>query len=82
MKKCKILRKVFYTMNRQEYINTILEYVDGKAVKREIKKELSAHIDDREQYYRDIGYDDETAAQKAMEHMGSPEAAADGFSKV
>ena len=69
-------------MNRQEYINTILEYVDGKAVKREIKKELSAHIDDREQYYRDIGYDDETAAQKAMEHMGSPEAAADGFSKV
>ena len=69
-------------INRQEYINTILEYVDGKAIKREIEKELTAHIDDREQYYRDIGYDDETAAQKAMEHMGSPEAAADGFSKV
>ena len=69
-------------MNRQEYINTILEQIDGKAVKREIEKELTAHIDDREQYYRDIGYDDETAARKAMEHMGSPEAAADGFSKV
>ena len=69
-------------MNRQEYINTILEYVDGKAVKREIEKELLAHIDDREQYYREIGYDDETAAQKAIEHMGSPEAAADGFAKV
>lgn len=69
-------------MDRQEYINAILEQIDSKAVKREIEKELTAHIDDREQYYREIGYDGETAAQKAMEHMGSPEAAADGFAKV
>ena len=69
-------------MDRQEYINTILEQIDSKSVKREIEREITAHIDDREQYYREIGYDDETAAQKAMEHMGSPEAAADGFAKV
>ena len=69
-------------MDRQEYITYALSQIDDDTVWCEIEKELSAHIDDREQYYRDIGYDDETAAQKAMEHMGSPEAAADGFSKV
>lgn len=69
-------------MDRQEYITYALSQIDDNTVWCEIEKELSAHIDDREQYYRDIGYDDETAAQKAMEHMGSPEAAADGFSKV
>ena len=69
-------------MDRQEYITYALSQIDDDTVWCEIEKELSAHIDDREQYYREIGYDDETAAQKAMEHMGSPEAAADGFSKV
>lgn len=69
-------------MNRQDYINEILEQIDSKQVQAEIEKELSAHIDDREEYYREIGYDSETAAQKAVERMGSPEAAADGFNKV
>lgn len=69
-------------MNRQDYINAILEQIDSKQVRAEIEKELSAHIDDREEYYREIGYDSETAAQKALERMGSPEAAADGFNKV
>lgn len=69
-------------MDRQEYLNKILEQIDNKTLQKEIEKEMSAHIDDREQYYRDCGYDGETAAAKAVERMGSPEAAADGFSKV
>lgn len=69
-------------MDRQEYLNKILEQIDNKTLREEIEKEMSAHIDDREQYYRDCGYDSETAASKAVERMGSPEAAADGFSKV
>ncbi len=69
-------------MNRQDYINAILEQIDSKTVRAEIEKELSAHIDDREEYYREIGYGSETAAEKAVERMGSPEAAADGFNKV
>lgn len=69
-------------MNRQDYINAILEQIDSKHIREEIEKELSGHIDDREQYFREIGYDSETAAEKAMERMGSPEAAADGFNKV
>lgn len=69
-------------MDRYEYLNTVLAQIGSKTVCDEIEKELSAHIDDREQYYLDCGYDRETAARKTMEHMGSPEAAADGFSKV
>lgn len=69
-------------MNRQDYINAILEQIDSKQMQAEIEKELSAHIDDREEYYREIGYDSDTAAEKAVERMGSPEAAADGFLKV
>lgn len=69
-------------MNRQDYINAILEQIDSKHIREEIEKELSGHIDDREEYYREIGYDSEAAAEKALERMGSPEAAADGFNKV
>lgn len=69
-------------MNRQDYINAILEQIDSKQMREEIEKELSGHIDDREKYYREIGYDSDTAAEKAVERMGSPEAAADGFNKV
>lgn len=68
--------------DRKDYINSVLEQIDDKTVRREIRKELSAHIDDREEYFKDCGYDDEQAAQMAVERMGSPEAAADGFSKV
>ncbi len=68
--------------NRQDYINTILAQIDQKQMREEIEKELSAHIDDREEYYREIGFDSDTAAEKALERMGSPEAAADGFNKV
>lgn len=68
--------------DRNDYINSVLEQIDDKTLRREIRKELSAHIDDREEYFKDCGYDDEQAAKMAVERMGSPEAAADGFSKV
>lgn len=68
--------------DRNDYINSVLAQIDDKTVRSEIRKELSAHIDDREEYFKDCGYNDETAERMAVERMGSPEAAADGFSKV
>lgn len=67
---------------RNEYLIYALSQIDDNTVWSETEQELSGHIDDREQYFRDCGYDDEQAAQMAVERMGSPEAAADGFSKV
>lgn len=69
-------------MDRQEYITYALSQIDDNTVWCEAEKELSSHIDDREEYFRNCGYDNETAAKMAVERMGSPEAAADGFSKV
>ena len=67
---------------RKEYLIYALSQIDDNTVWSETEQELSGHIDDREEYFKDCGYDDEQAAQMAVERMGSPEAAADGFSKV
>lgn len=69
-------------MNKNEYLTSALSQINDENAWTDAAKELSGHIDDREQYFRDCGYDDEQAAQMAVERMGSPEAAADGFSKV
>lgn len=68
--------------DRKEYLIYALSQIDDNTVWSETEQELSGHIDDREEYFKDCGYDDEQAAQMAVERMGSPEAAADGFSKV
>jgi hypothetical protein len=47
-----------------------------------VERELSAHIDDRVSYYVDAGWDEETANEKAMEHMGNAEDIAEKMSKV
>lgn len=69
-------------MDRKEYLIYALSQIDDNTVWSETEQELSGHIDDREEYFKDCGYDDEQAAQMAVERMGSPEAAAEGFSKV
>ena len=58
-------------MNKSEYINKVLSYIQSKAYLNEIKTELENHIEDREEYYTNIGYSSEVAEQKAVEHMGS-----------
>lgn len=59
-------------MNRDEYINRVISLVNSRADKREIRRELEAHIDDRIEYFTESGYDRESATQKAVEKMGSP----------
>lgn len=68
--------------DRKEYLIYALSQIDDDTVWTETEQELSGHIDDREEYFKDCGYDEETAERMAVERMGSPEAAADGFSKV
>lgn len=59
-------------MNRDEYINRVISLVNSRADKREIRRELEAHIDDRIEYFTESGYDRESATQRAVEKMGSP----------
>lgn len=60
-------------MNTNEYIKAVLGHIKNKSYLAVIEQELKNHIDDRTEYYREIGYDEETSLQKAMEHIGSPD---------
>ena len=69
-------------MRKEEYINEVISKIENKKARREVEKELSAHIDDRISYYTDAGWDEETANVKAMEHMGKAEDVADNMSRL
>lgn len=57
-------------MTKEKYIDTVLKHISNKAIRPEIKAELEGHIDDRTEYFKNIGYDDEKAAACAIEKMG------------
>ena len=69
-------------MRKEEYIQEIISRIENKKAKQEVEKELSAHIDDRISYYTDAGWDEETANEKAMEHMGEPEKVSEEMGKL
>lgn len=58
-------------MDRNEYISKVLAHISNKAFVNTIRQELENHISDREEYYVEIGYDVQSASQKAIEHMGN-----------
>lgn len=60
-------------MKKEEYIESVLKHIQNKAFINTIANELDEHIDNRQAYYQDCGYDNDTALQKAVEHMGSPD---------
>lgn len=61
-------------MKKEEYIENVLKHIQNKVFISTIREELEGHIADRELYYKECGYDDETSLQRAMEHMGSADA--------
>ena len=69
-------------MKRDEYISAVISQIQNKKARTEVERELSAHIDDRISYYTDAGWDEETANEKAMEHMGEPEKVSEEMGKI
>ena len=69
-------------MRKEEYINEVISKIENKKARREVEKELSAHIDDRISYYTDAGWDEETANEKTMEHMGEPKKVSEEMGKL
>ncbi len=69
-------------MRKDEYIQEVISRIENKKAKAEVEKELSNHIDDRISYYTDAGWDEETANEKAMEHMGAPEKVSEEMGKL
>lgn len=69
-------------MKKEEYIAEVISLVKNKTTKREIQRELEAHIDDRISYYTDAGYDEEYATDQAVEKMGNPKTVAKSMEKL
>lgn len=61
---------------KNSYLEKVEELIKNKSAKKQILSELEAHIEDKTDYYADIGYGREEAEQKALEEMGDPEQAA------
>ena len=58
---------------KRQYLTHVTEKINHKQAKSEIVFELDAHIDERAQFYEEIGYTEEEAFEKAVEQMGDPE---------
>lgn len=60
-------------MNEKEYLNKATEKIFVASEKEKVQNELYDHIEMRKDFYKDIGYDDEAAEEKASESMGDAE---------
>ena len=61
-------------MTKDEYLESVLTYINDKYAKLEVKNELEAHLDDRIAFYTDASYDYDYALAKAIERMGDAQA--------
>lgn len=57
----------------EDYLDSVIPQKISKSTKAEIRAEIEAHIYDRADFYIEIGYDEDTAFEKAVEHMGEGE---------
>lgn len=69
-------------MKKEDYINEVTALIKNRTAKKDIKKELEAHIDDRAQFYIDSGYDEDYSYNKAVEMMGNPKEVAKSLEKL
>ncbi len=70
------------SLHKDNYLRDAVSQIENEADRFAVERELSLHIDERTKYYQEIGYDEETSAQKAVEQMGEPELVAPAFSKL
>lgn len=58
-------------MNKNEFIITVLSYMQDRTQFPFVEAEISNHIDDRTDFYLDAGYSFDEAEKKALERMGN-----------
>lgn len=69
-------------MKKEEYINEVTALIKNKTVRKDVRKELESHIDDRIKYYLDAGYDEDVSVKRAVEMMGNPTEVAKSLEKL
>lgn len=69
-------------MRKDEYINEVTSLIKNKTAKKDVKKELEDHIDDRAQYFIDAGYDEDDSFNKAVEMTGNLKEVVESLEKL
>lgn len=62
-----------------KYVERVLSHIGKGNARAELKYELESHVDERCSYFQSLGYDEETALEKAEEAMGDPDIAGEQF---
>ena len=68
--------------NFDDYLNTVKQNIKNKKLHAPICAELESHLQDSADFYVEIGYDEETANQKALEDMGEPATVGENMAKL
>lgn len=69
-------------MNKKDYLDKIVSKIYNWQSKIYVKTEIEEHINTNIEKYKEIGYDDETAEEKAIELMGDDEIVAQQLGAV
>lgn len=69
-------------MLKKEYIESVTKKVFDTSAKKSLTAELEAHIDEKTDFYKEIGYEAEISEEKATEAMGETDEIADQFGEL
>ena len=62
-------------MKKENFIKTVISHISDTTRKAEVLAELGDHLQEKTAYFEDIGYEKETAAEKAEQALGDLEQA-------
>lgn len=69
-------------MDKKKYIESITSKLTNEKVKKALTQELSDHIESKEEYWQDIGYNEEQAELMAVDAMGDAEPVGEQIDKI
>lgn len=69
-------------MNKNEYINRVCEKIFDLNTKKAVSAELLQHIDEKADFYAEIGYDSQVSEAKATEDMGDTDEICEQFGQL
>lgn len=69
-------------MSKKDYLNSATKKIVHSAAKKMVEEELGVHIDEKQDFFEEIDYDEQTAENKAVEAMGDASLVTDDFGEI
>lgn len=67
---------------KYDYLNSVEKRLKNNRINKQILAEIEGHIDDKTEYYTELGYSPEEAEKRAVEEMGDSDDTALPFTKL